>query len=169
VEEVLGGWSVSAIPSFRSGLAVTPYSDAYLASFDNQDPAIFIGGNKGSLSSHVNINNASQTVYNFAGGSAGAAKVLSEFRGPIGLEYGNRNLLRGPTLIALDAGLAKHFPIWPERNLELTFRADAFNVLNHPSFGTPGVNIIGNQSNFGQIGGTSVGARVAQFSLRLEF
>jgi hypothetical protein len=165
----VGGWSISALPTFHTGLAVTPYSDAYLASFDNQDPAIFIGGNKGSLSSHVNVNHASQTVYGFAGGLAGSKQVLSEFRGPIGLEYGNRNLIRGPVFFNMDSGLAKRFAIWPAENLNLVFRADFFNILNHPSFGTPAVNIVGNQSNFGSIGGTQSGARVGQFSLRLEF
>jgi hypothetical protein len=167
-EELAGGWAVSGLPSFRSGLAVTPYSDAYLASFDNQDPAIFIG-NKGDLHSSVNVDHASQTVYGFAGGQAGANKVLAEFRGPIGLEYGNRNLIRGPHYSNLDLGLAKKFPIIPEHNLNLIFRADAFNVLNHPSFGNPSTNIVGNQSIFGQIGYTASGYRVAQFSLRLEF
>ena len=169
VDEVLGGWSISSIPTFHTGLAVTPYSDAYLASFDNQDPAIFIGGNKGSLSSKINVNHASQTVYGFAGGLAGSKKVLSQFRGPIGIEYGNRNIVRSPLYFNMDSGLAKKFAIWPERDLNLVFRADFFNVLNHPSFSTPALNIIGNQSNFGTIGGTLNGARVGQFSLRLEF
>jgi hypothetical protein len=175
-QELIGGWSVSGIPSFRSGLAVTPYSDTYLASFDNQDPAIYTGGNKGDLRSKINIDHVNKIVYGFAGGQAGANKVLSEFRGPIGLEYGNRNLVRGPILVNLDMGLAKQFPIWPEKNLNLNFRADAFNLLNHPNFGTPALNIVGNQSIFGQVSGVSIptgntngGARVAQFSLRLEF
>jgi hypothetical protein len=175
--EAIGGWSLSGLPSYRTGLAVTPYSDAYLASFDNLDPAIFTG-NKGDLKSKINVSNS--TVYNFAGGEAGANKVLAEFRGPIGLEYGNRNLLRGPGAFFLDAGLAKTFPIF--RSMNLIFRADAYNILNHPVFGTPNVNIVNNASIFGQItstahepGAASAAAaalptsRVAQFSLRLEF
>lgn len=168
-EELAGGWSVSGLPTWRTGLAVTPYSDTYLASFDNQDPAIFTGGNKGDLRMHINTDHASQTVYGFAGGQAGANKVLGEFRGPIGIEYGNRNLLRAPGYFNLDMGLAKKFPLIPSKDLNLIFRSDFFNILNHPSFGTPGVNIIGNQSIFGQIGGTANSARVGQFSARIEF
>jgi hypothetical protein len=164
LDEAIGGWSLSGIPEYRTGLAITPYSDTYLASFDNQDPAIFTG-NKGDLKTKINVSNS--TVYNFAGGAAGAAKVLSEFRGPIGLEYGQRNIINSAGYFNLDAGLGKTFPI--VEALKLTFRADAFNVLNHPSFGGPGVNIVGNTSPFGQVGGTSSSARVAQFSLRLEF
>jgi hypothetical protein len=172
VDETIGEWAVSVIPTYRTGVAVTPYSDAYLASYNNADPAIFTG-NKGDLKSHVNVSNG--TVYNFAGGAAGAAKVLSEFRGPIGLEYGQRNLLRGPGAFFLDAGLAKTFPIIQDR-VNMTFRADAFNILNHPAFGTPAANIVLNTSPFGQItnmanepGNALQTSRVAQFSLRLEF
>jgi hypothetical protein len=53
--------------------------------------------------------------------------------------------------------------------VDLKFRADAYNILNHPDFGTPGVSQAYNSSNYGQIGGTSNSSRVAQFSLRLEF
>jgi hypothetical protein len=166
-DELIGGWSVSALPSYRTGLAETAFSDAFLASFDNYDPAIFTG-KKADIKSHVNTNLTTSTVYGFSGGSDGAAKVLSEFRGPVGLEYGNRNLLRSPTAFSLDMGLLKIFPLYQEK-VNLAFRADFFNILNHPNFATQGLNIVGNSSNFGQISGVEGGARVGQFSLRLEF
>jgi carboxypeptidase family protein len=172
LDEAVGGWSISGLPSYRTGLAVTPYSDAFLASFDNGDPAIFTG-NKSDLKTKVNVDHSTNTVYAFAGGAAGAAKVLSEFRGPIGIEYGQRNFVRGPGAFLFDAGLGKTFPIAQDK-VNLKFRADAYNVLNHPAFGTPAMNIVTNASNYGQISGTTTslaatGARVAQFSLRLEF
>jgi hypothetical protein len=168
-DEAVGGWAISGTPIYRTGQAYSAYASAYLASFDNLDPAIFIG-NKGDLKSKVNVSNG--VVYNFAGGQAGANKVLSEFRGPIGLEYGNRNILEGPGAFFMNAGLSKKFPII--RGVDLKFRADFYNILNHPSFGLPGVGIVGNASQFGQISSTvtdpgGVGARVGQFSLRLEF
>jgi hypothetical protein len=175
VNEAIGGWSLSALPAFRSGVGYTPTADAYLASFDNIDPAIFIG-NKGDLKSHVNVDHSTNTVYNFAGGLPGSVKVSNEFRGPIGLEYGSRNIVRGPLLVNFDAGLAKNFPIYPAKAVNLIFRADFFNVLNHPNFGTPALDIVNNQSNYGQITtlasnitGASSPYRVGQFSLRLEF
>ncbi len=172
-DEIVGGWSVSGLPSYRTGLAVTPYSYAYLASFDNDDPAIFTGPSTSVLKTKVNVDHTSNTVYAFSGGADGANNVLSQFRGPIGLEYGQRNLVRGPGAFFLDAGLGKTFPIYEDK-VNLKFRADAFNILNHPNFGTPDLNIVTNASNFGQITGTTTavqqtGARVAQFSLRLEF
>jgi hypothetical protein len=164
VDELIGGWSISGIPTYRTGLAITAYSDAYLASFDNQDPAIFTG-NTGDLK--AKINKVGSTVYGFAGGVNGANQALSDFRGPIGLEYGQRNLLRSAGAFNMDAGLAKSFPIF--ERVKLVFRADAFNVFNHPDFGTPAVNIVNNTSPFGQVTGTTNGQRLGQFSLRLEF
>jgi hypothetical protein len=184
-DEVIGGWSFAGLPSYRTGVPVSAYSDAYMASFDNADPAIFTGS-KGDLKTKVNVDRSSGTVYSFAGGAAGAAKVLSEFRGPIGIEYGQRNIIRGPGAFFFDAGLGKTFPIL-ENRLNLNFRADAFNLFNHPAFAAPGQdgtsysNIVTGASNFGQITaatgeGTAAGSgtpvntsRVAQFSLRLEF
>ena len=162
----LGGWSISGLPRYRTGLATSAISGAYLASFDNLDPAIFTG-NKSDLKTAVNVNHSNNTVWSFKGGSAGAAKVASEFRGPIGIEYGQRNNIRGPGAFYFDAGLGKMFPI-VEDKVNLNFRADAFNVFNHPNFGLGALNIVGNASQFGQISSTSA-ARVAQFSLRLEF
>jgi hypothetical protein len=177
IDEVIGGWSFSGLPSYRTGLALPVYSYAFLASFDNQAPAIFTG-NPADLKTSVNLDRPTKTVYGFKGGAAGAAKVLSEFRGPIGLEYGQRNIMRGPGAFFFDAGLGKNFPILRDR-LNVKFRADAFNLFNHPNFGPPALNIVTNASNFGQITGTNVApsssavpaddARVAQFSLRLEF
>lgn len=177
LQEAIGGWSFSGLPSYRTGLAITPYSYAYLASFDNEDPAIFTG-HKADLKTKVNTDRSSNIVYAFSGGAAGAAKVLSEFRGPLGLEYGQRNLVRGPGAFFFDAGLAKTFAITPER-VSLQFRADAFNLFNHPNFGPPALNIVTSASAFGQItstiqtppssAATQDDARVAQFSLRLEF
>ena len=168
LNEAIGDWSFSGLPVYRTGLALTAAADAYLASFDNMDPAIFIG-NKADLKTKVNVDHSSNTVYMFANGAQGAAKAFADFRGPLGLEYGNRNILRGPGGFFFDAGLGKKFPIL-ESGLNLQFRADAFNLLNHPAFGTGALNIVTNASEFGQITGTAgEGARVAQFSLRMEF
>ena len=165
-DEAFGGWEISGLPVYRTGLALTAASNAFLASFDNMAPAIFTG-NKSDLKASVNVNHTTKAVYMFQGGSAGALKVNHEFRGPIGIEYGQRNNIRGPGAFYLDAGLGKKFPIIEDK-LALQFRADAFNVLNHPNFGSGARNIVNNQSSFGRISSASA-ARVAQFSLRLEF
>jgi hypothetical protein len=185
LDEVIGGWDFSGLSGYRTGVAVNVYSDAFLASFANDAPAIFTG-NKSDLKVKVNVDHASKTVYAFPGGLAGSQKVASEFRGPIGIEYGQRNLVRGPGAFTFDAGLGKTFPVYADK-VKLVFRADAFNLFNHPNFGLPaggtlpaggaGLTLVSGISNFGQIVNTNStdanihndDARVAQFSLRLEF
>ncbi len=59
----------------------------------------------------------------------GFAAVTPFFGGP-------KNSVSGPGNWRLNASMFKDFRTWHEQYLE--FRADAFNILNHPSFGNPG-------------------------------
>ncbi len=58
--------------------------------------------------------------------------------------YGNfrRNVITGPPLSVMNASLGKTFDLYPDRGIKFEIRADAFNVLNHPSFGQTGNNAI---------------------------
>jgi hypothetical protein len=162
---LIGGWSISGLPSYQTGGPEQVFSYAYEAGYANDVPAIF-NGHKGDLKAKVNVNNG--TVFQFAGGQAGANKALADFTGPVGFTYGHRNDFRGPGAFSLDAGLAKTFGLFPKEGVDLKFRADAYNVLNHPNFYGAALNIVTNTSPFGQITGTG-GARVMQLSLRIEF
>jgi hypothetical protein len=64
-----------------------------------------------------------------------------------------------------DLSLFKTFSI--TERLRFTFRVEAFNVWNHPSFSAPSGNI--EAATFGNITSTTVGARVLQFGGRLSF
>ena len=55
--------------------------------------------------------------------------------------------IEGPARFLFDMNLSKQIRI--SENRELEFRADVVNVLNHPVFGNPNLNI--NSANFGQI------------------
>jgi hypothetical protein len=98
-----------------------------------------------------------------------------------------RNFARGFDEVQMDLAIRREFPI--HERLKLQFRADGFNVFNHPNFGTinsscggtpgtPGCTNIG----FGQATGTLAnslgilsplyqqgGARSMQFALKLIF
>jgi len=161
VNEVLGGWKISGIPQWRSGLPYSVTTNAFVAGYANNAPAIF-NGNYVAVAGSAR-KRSDGTVNMFTDRTAAAAA----FQGPIGFTFGSRNLLRGPSAFQFDAGLAKTFPLMPENRLNLKFRADAFNVLNHPAFNNPNSDIT--STNFGQITSTFTSARVAQFSLRLEF
>ncbi|HEX9201204.1 MAG TPA: TonB-dependent receptor [Acidobacteriaceae bacterium] len=163
LDEVIGGWEFSAIPTWQSGFALTTSSGAFLAGFANNVPAIYDGLGSDDVAMHLHKNASNQLV-----AFKDPAAALKHFRGPIGIEYGSRNPLRGPSQLYLDAGLSKTFRILPEDRLNLRFRADSFNVLNHPTFSTPNTSYI--SSSFGIVSAqTGTTARVGQFSLRLEF
>ena len=88
--------------------------------------------------------------------------------------YG-RQSVTGPGFWGLDMSLFKSFAI-PYRESSLQFRADAFNLLNHPSFGNPGNGLSGSNSqavNSTRFNGASSGVqqdqRVLQMSMRLTF
>ena len=49
---------------------------------------------------------------------------------------------------------------------QIQFRAEAFNLLNHPNFGLPTSNI--NSGSFGQIS-SAYDARILQFALKVNF
>ncbi len=170
LNEVIGGWSVSGLPAWRSGFALTTSSNAFVAGYANNAPAFF-NGNRGAVQAHVKKDAVANTVYLF--GSADAtANALSTFSGPVGLNFGSRNNLRGPSAFTMDAGLGKVFALLPDERLNLKFRADFYNVLNHPIFNLPNTDIT--SGNFGSISSTPTstqpgGPRVGQFALRLEF
>ena len=170
LDEVIGGWSVSGLPSWHSGNAYFAASNAFVAGYANDAPAI-LAGPISDLHLHLN-GGKGQALYAFANPS----QANADFVGPIGFNIGSRNNLRGPSYFDMDMGLGKAFPLGTER-VALKFRADAFNVFNHPNFDTPCNDITNVSCNFGTISstvGTSIrnggpSARVLQLALRLEF
>jgi hypothetical protein len=86
--------------------------------------------------------------------------------GPV---YGNmgRNQLHLPPVINFEASLSRIWQLHESLNMDTTLQA--FNVLNHPSFGGLSSSTV-TSGTFGQIGSTSGdGARVFQGSLRFTF
>lgn len=83
--------------------------------------------------------------------------------------YGNvpRNAFRGPYQQNWDISLIKAFRIGERHSFQ--FRADFFNLFNHPVFREPGVVQITTPATFGQITQTAVPARLIQFGLKYSF
>lgn len=166
VNELIGGWGVSGTPAWRSGLPYNAVGSAFDAGYANNAPVI-LTGNIHDLSSHIHKASNGQ-LYNISN----PTQAINDFTGPVGLTIGSRNNLRGPSWFTFDAGLQKIFPVYKER-VDLKFRADFFNVLNHPVFNMPN-NDITTGASFGELTSTPSstqvgGPRVGQFSLRLEF
>jgi len=81
--------------------------------------------------------------------------------------YGNsgRNILQADGLTQLDVTLAKRFSI-TERS-QLQFRAEAFNLLNQPTFSAPNATI--GSSSAGIVTSTLNANRILQLALKLSF
>jgi hypothetical protein len=91
----------------------------------------------------------------------------SAYGTPAPYTYGNasRNSLFGPGRTNWDMSLFKNFVIREQMRFE--FRAEAFNVFNHPQFGLPNQNI-GN-AQVGSITSTVGNPRQLQMGLRFQF
>ena len=94
------------------------------------------------------------------------------FSMPLSGTFGNvgRGQLTGPGLTNFDMSLFKKFVVDEKRTVQ--FRAEAFNVFNHPNFASPNpVTFSGNNysSSAGVITATSTTSRQIQFALKLLF
>lgn len=76
-----------------------------------------------------------------------------------------RNTYTGPAWWNMDFSLLKNTRLAEALNMQ--FRAEFFNIFNHPTFGTPGGSI--GSSNFGLSTSTQSSEREMQFGLRFIF
>jgi Carboxypeptidase regulatory-like domain/TonB-dependent Receptor Plug Domain len=76
-----------------------------------------------------------------------------------------RNTLVGPRFVDLDLSLSKVTPI--KENMNLEFRAEAFNIFNHPNFALPNATLT--SPLVGQILSTVGTARQLQLALKFNF
>jgi len=80
----------------------------------------------------------------------------------------------GPRFINTDLSFVKHFAL-PYEGMRVDFRAEFFNIFNHPHFYLPGSAGVSNMqdinalSSFGVINSTLNDPRVTQFALKLVF
>jgi len=91
-------------------------------------------------------------------------------------ELGNasRTPLSGPHFVNTDFSAIKHFVLPWREGMRLDFRAEVFNLLNHPQFGTPGSGICAacpqlDTPGFGSINSTVNNPRLVQLALKFLF
>jgi hypothetical protein len=80
----------------------------------------------------------------------------------------------GPRFVNTDFSIIKDFPLSFREGMDLQFRAEFFNLFNHPQFylaggAGNGEQDINAQSSFGVITNTLNNARLIQFGLKLRF
>ncbi len=129
--------------------------------------------------------NECAAVYNNGLGCPGDRAINpNAFAIPASSAFGNapRNFVRGFGAWQLDLALRREFPIY--QRLKLQFRAEAFNVFNHPNFGAVNQQycVVSPTCTFGQATGTLAstlgilnslyqmgGPRSMQFALKVVF
>lgn len=159
VRGVFGGWEVSLLYTGQSGppFTISGGNGNNNSSFDEgQDRADVVPGmpynvRQGGKSHWLNhYFNTSAFVENALGTPGDSEKYL----------------MQEPPINTMDAALMRHFTI--TERLRGEFRWEAFNALNHPSFGQPDSSPT--DSNFGQITGIGfIPPRVMQGAIKLTF
>ena len=172
-QAIIGGWTSTGIFRWASGLpSGQPFdSSQWATNFNSQANGVAIRELTASPTRTGDPNLFSDPTY-----------AYQSYRNAYPGEYGNRNVLRYPSLFNIDLGLYKGFAI--TEKIKLTFRAEAFNVTNTQHFTgisslglirdpftsqTPGGAAPAPPSTFGKFTGTQGSPRVFQFALRLDF
>jgi hypothetical protein len=151
---VLGNWQMSGNLTFQDG---TPLNPVYFASdFANSGTP-----NRPNVVPGVSVNLPS--------GQRNADQFFNPnaFSTPAPNTFGNagRDILPGPGNAVVDVALHRQFIVQEGKTIQ--FRAEAFNLLNHPNIGIPGP-----YPDFGPFFGKAFSAgdpRRMQFALRFDF
>ena len=154
VQAFLGGWSVNGILTLQTGVpfSVTAGTDRSMSG---------VGLDRGDLIGPAvtyNDRSTGSKLAQYFNTAAFAVPALGTF-GTSG-----RNILIGPGLQNLDAGMFKDFRINESKRFEI--RWEVFNSLNHPNFSNPTASLA--SSNFGRIT-TAGNPRIMQLAGKFYF
>jgi hypothetical protein len=150
----VGGWQAGFIWTVQSGFPVTPTVG---------------GADRSGTGALFDRPNATGVSPNVANHSTGQWYNLQAFSPNAPGTFGNagRNSLISPGMLTLDFSAHKEFHMPKLERHMLQFRLEAFNVLNHPVWATPNINVL--SSGFGTITGTAVSMRQMQLALKYSF
>lgn len=170
VDEIIGGWQISPVVSYASGL---PFSLSYQEcseSIPGSAPC-YPNGRSNNLKLHIaGLNTTNHNRLAFHGATVPLTQQsFNGFTAPGLDEIGNsgRNGIFGPNYFNTDIALQKNFPI--HESLFAQFRMDAYNAFNHMSLGNPGGSVDNGDQNIGGLFGSQFPTRQLQFSVRLQF
>ena len=176
--KLLGGWGVSGIVTFNSGLPTSP------TLFFDRAAGLWAGvinAVRPDLIAGRNSNPTSGVTAGCAGVPAGQKlRDPARWYDPCSWElqpqgvFGNagRNTIIGPGLTNFDFSLIKHTRWGENKNLE--FRAEFFNIFNHPNFFEPDPNVFNSASGVvnpiaGRVSFTGTTSRQIQLGLKFTF
>jgi hypothetical protein len=161
VNRLLGSWQLSGIETLQSGLPFTPQL-SYNPAND--------GDSRNPVRPSWNPNFTGPVIE----GGHNQYFNPAAFTQPLTGTYGNvgRNILQGAGLATTDLSLAKKFHL--SERVDLQFRSEFFNTLNHTNFNTPNPVVYtaatgGPSPTAGVITSTATTSRQIQFGLKLLF
>jgi hypothetical protein len=162
---VLGGWQISGLTSFRSGLPLTiSDSGVYNTNYQVSSYTILNPGTKMPTHGLTVDQNGIPSVFS-------NTNAVNSFVVSLPGTVGTRGIIRGFNNFNTDMAISKYFPIHERFRIQL--RAEAFNAFNRVNFNNPSsTNLsISSPTTFGEISLTnaSAAARVMQFAGRFEF
>jgi hypothetical protein len=160
---LVGGWQVTLIERASSGFPVP------LINTDNESGVSFnTGGNSNDWNRPDQV--AGCNVYD-GNHSVGVHQWINKScftpAAPGNLGDASRVPVVGPDFWNSDFSLIKQFAL-PRKDMGLNFRAEFFNLFNHPQFGMPN-NDINQPSGFGAVTSTVNNPRLVQLALKLTF
>jgi len=122
LDRLVGGWSIAALGILRTGVASTVHTTNKSGdgNFTNQRPNRVVGVSQYGTGSGPD---------NFLNGAAYSMPADGTF-GNLG-----RNTFYGPSYKQIDFSILKKTRLTEKKNLE--FRAEFFNLFNHPNFDEP--------------------------------
>jgi hypothetical protein len=179
---VVGGWSGNVISSLQGGQPVT-YNCPTATTSGTNCFDMKVAGQSQKLGFHTDGNGKLNWIGNPAAFQQPCPLGAAQTTGCIPTTRylgGSQGTSVGPGLARFDFSAFKAIPI--NERFSMQFRAELFNILNHPTFNAPnfggnGVLAIGNSGNFtsntfGEIGSTRLAPydpRQIQFGLKLYY
>ena len=163
LQYALGGWQLSGLNTFSNGL---PINLIYSPTTAQQVSTLTAYVYRANLSGNPVLPGASRTAiaagqYRYLNAQTVSAPTAAN------IPFGNasRNVARGPNFNDMDLALHKRFPLG-FRESALEFRAEAFDILNHPNAQAPDSNV--SDSAFGVIS-SYFPSRELQFAAKIVF
>jgi Carboxypeptidase regulatory-like domain len=180
LSKLVTGWNISGNTIVQTGTPLTVTDKAGgTAYYGGANPGSSEGGSvTGQLAPGVTYSDipTSGGVTERLGGASGGSGFInkSAFINPIAIGpdgatgFGNsgQGIFRGPDQVNFDVSLIKNTRLTERQNLQ--FRAEFFNIANHPVFGNPNVTR-DNVNLFGVINSQVGNPRLLQFALKYSF
>jgi hypothetical protein len=167
--ELLGGWSLSGVTTAQTG------HQLFAANTDDVTNIYGIPYTRPNYTPGCQVSEPGSIASRVISGQYFNTSCFSEplptGDDGVATPFGNAPIgnIHGPNQFVWDMSLGKNFPVrWPTDGGQLTFKADVFNVFNHPVFGDPSTNFAPG-GGFGEVLNTVSNPRVIQLVLKFAF